>query len=430
MEKINYILSDKFTGREVSIRGWVYRIRSSGKITFIVLRDSSNIIQCIASSEKLDENSMKELSSLTVESSIELSGTVRKEDRAVTGYELSILSYKIYERNENFPITKDLGEEFLLDNRHLWLRSREFTSILKVRSTVFRAFNDFFYKNDYYQVQAPMFVSTATEGGASLFNVDYFGEKVNLTQSSQFYLETLIYSLEKVFTVSPSFRAEKSRTRRHLSEYWHAEAEVAWYNNEDMMEDEENLIKYIIDEVIKNNENDLKIIGRDINILRKIKTPFQRIKYRDLIEKSKKDFGLNLKYGDDLGADEEYNIMVHYDNPIFVTGYPESLKTFYHRPDPDNPGEILCHDMLAPEGYGEVVGGGERIYDLNELLERIKNSNLNPEDYYWYVDLRKYGSIPHSGFGLGMDRLVTWICGLSNIKESIPYPRTIRRVKP
>ena len=275
-----------------------------------------------------------------------------------------------------------------------------------------------------------MFVSTATEGGSSLFSVDYFGEKVNLTQSSQFYLETLIYSLEKVFTVSPSFRAEKSRTRRHLSEYWHAEAEVAWYNNEDMMEDEENLIKYIIDEVIKNNENDLKIIGRDINILRKIKTPFQRIKYRDLIEKSKNDFGLNLKYGDDLGADEEYNIMVHYDNPIFVTGYPESLKTFYHRPDPDNPGEILCHDMLAPEGYGEVVGGGERIYDLNELLERIKNSNLNPEDYYWYVDLRKYGSIPHSGFGLGMDRLVTWICGLSNIKESIPYPRTIRRVKP
>ncbi len=430
MEKINYILSDKFTGKEVSIRGWVYRIRSSGKITFIVLRDSSNIIQCIASSEKLDENSMKELSSLTVESSIELSGTVRKEDRAVTGYELSILSYKIYERNENFPITKDLGEEFLLDNRHLWLRSREFTSVLKIRSTVFRAFNDFFYKNDYYQVQAPMFVSTATEGGSSLFSVDYFGEKVNLTQSSQFYLETLIYSLEKVFTVSPSFRAEKSRTRRHLSEYWHAEAEVAWYNNEDMMEDEENLIKYIIDEVIKNNENDLKIIGRDINILRKIKTPFQRIKYRDLIEKSKNDFGLNLKYGDDLGADEEYNIMVHYDNPIFVTGYPESLKTFYHRPDPDNPGEILCHDMLAPEGYGEVVGGGERIYDLNELLERIKNSNLNPEDYYWYVDLRKYGSIPHSGFGLGMDRLVTWICGLSNIKESIPYPRTIRRVKP
>ncbi len=430
MEKINDILSDNFIGKEASIRGWVYRIRSSGKITFIVLRDSSNIIQCIASSEKLDENSMKELSSLTVESSIEINGIIHREDRAVTGYELLILSYKIYERNENFPITKDLGEEFLLDNRHLWLRSREFTSILKIRSTVFRAFADFFYKNNYYQVQAPMFVSTATEGGSTLFEVNYFGEKVNLTQSSQFYLETLIYSLEKVFTVAPSFRAEKSRTRRHLSEYWHAEVEAAWYNNEDMMRDEENLIKYIIDEVIKNNENDLKIINRDINVLKNIKVPFERIRYKDLMEKAKKDFGLDLKYGDDLGADEEYNIMIHYNNPIFVTDYPESLKTFYHRPDPDNPGEILCHDLLAPEGYGEVVGGGERIYNLNELLDRLKNNNLNPDDYYWYVDLRRYGSIPHSGFGLGLDRVVTWICGLSNIKDSIPYPRTIRRVKP
>ncbi len=430
MEKINDILSDNFIGKEASIRGWVYRIRSSGKITFIVLRDSSNIIQCIASSEKLDENSMKELSSLTVESSIEINGIIHREDRAVTGYELLILSYKIYERNENFPITKDLGEEFLLDNRHLWLRSREFTSILKIRSTVFRAFADFFYKNNYYQVQAPMFVSTATEGGSTLFEVNYFGEKVNLTQSSQFYLETLIYSLEKVFTVAPSFRAEKSRTRRHLSEYWHAEVEAAWYNNEDMMRDEENLIKYIIDEVIKNNENDLKIINRDINVLKNIKVPFERIRYKDLMEKAKKDFGLDLKYGDDLGADEEYNIMIHYNNPIFVTNYPESLKTFYHRPDPDNPGEILCHDLLAPEGYGEVVGGGERIYNLNELLDRLKNNNLNPDDYYWYVDLRRYGSIPHSGFGLGLDRVVTWICGLSNIKDSIPYPRTIRRVKP
>jgi len=430
MEKINDILSDNFIGKKVSIRGWVYRIRSSGKINFIVLRDSSNIIQCVASSENLDENSMKELSSLTVESSVMFEGIIRKENRAITGYELSILSYKIYERNENFPITKDLGEEFLLDNRHLWIRSREFTSVLKIRSTIFKAFADFFYNNGYYQVQAPMFVSTATEGGSTLFEVNYFGEKVNLTQSSQFYLETLIYSLEKVFTIAPSFRAEKSRTRRHLSEYWHAEVEAAWYNNEDMMKDEENLIKYIIDEVIKNNENDLKIINRDVNVLKKIKPPFERIKYKDLMEKASKDFKLNLKYGDDLGADEEYNIMVNYDKPIFVTDYPESLKTFYHRPDPDNPGEILCHDMLAPEGYGEVIGGGERIYDLNELLDRIKKSNLNPEDYYWYVDLRRYGSIPHSGFGLGMDRLVMWICGLNNIRDAIPYPRTIRRVKP
>lgn len=429
MEKIKDILSDKFLEKEVSIRGWVYRIRGSGKITFIVLRDSTDIVQCVASSEKLDEAAMKDISSLTVESSIEVSGTLRKDTRAVTGYELSIDKYRIYERNENFPIARDLGEEFLLDNRHLWLRSREFTAILKIRSTVFKAFTDYFYGEDYYQVQAPMFVSTATEGGASLFNVDYFGEKVNLTQSSQFYLETMIFSLEKVFTIAPSFRAEKSRTRRHLTEYWHAEGEAAWYNNEDMMEDEEKMIKFIIDAVLKNNLEDLKIINRNIDKLNNIKVPFQRIKYRDLIKKSN-EFGMNLKYGDDLGADEEYGIMVHFDNPIFVTDYPETLKTFYHRPDPDNPGEILCHDLLAPEGYGEILGGGERIYDLDELLERINKNGLNPEDYYWYVDLRRYGSIPHSGFGLGLDRLVMWICGLSNIRETIPYPRTIRRVKP
>ncbi len=429
MEKIRDVLSDNFTGKEVSIRGWVYRIRSSGRITFIVLRDSTDIVQCVASSDDLSADAMKGLSSLTVESSLELSGTIRKDPRAVTGYEISINTYKIYERNENFPIARDLGEEFLLDNRHLWLRSREFTAVLKIRSTVFKAFTDYFYGNGYYQVQAPMFVSTATEGGASLFNVDYFGEKVNLTQSSQFYLETMIFSLEKVFTIAPSFRAEKSRTRRHLTEYWHAEGEAAWYNNEDMMEDEEKMIKFIIDEVLKNNMEDLKIINRDPARLENIKVPFQRIRYRDLIEKSR-EFGMNLKYGDDLGADEEYGIMVHFDNPIFVTDYPESLKTFYHRPDPDSPGEILCHDLLAPEGYGEILGGGERIYDLEELLDRIKKNGLSPEDYYWYVDLRKYGSIPHSGFGLGLDRLVMWICGLSNIRETIPYPRTIRRVKP
>jgi asparaginyl-tRNA synthetase len=429
MEHIKEILSDNFTGKTVSIRGWVYRIRTSGKITFIVMRDVSGIIQCTASSDNLSDDGMKELSSLTVESSLELSGEVKKDPRSVTGYEISISSYKIYERNENFPITRDLGEEFLLDNRHLWLRSREFAAVLKIRSTIFKAFSDYFYGNEYYQVQAPMFVSTATEGGASLFNVDYFGEKVNLTQSSQFYLETMIYSLEKVFTIAPSFRAEKSRTRRHLTEYWHAEGEAAWYSNDDMMAEEEKMVKFIIDAVLKNNEDELKIINRDVNKLKNIKIPFERIKYRDLIEKSK-GFGMNLKYGDDLGADEEYGIMVHFDNPIFVTDYPEALKTFYHRPDPDNPGEILCHDMLAPEGYGEVIGGGERIYDLQELLDRIRKNNLNPDDYYWYVDLRRYGSIPHSGFGLGMDRLVMWICGLSNIRETIPYPRTIRRVKP
>ncbi|AAT43997.1 asparagine--tRNA ligase [Picrophilus oshimae] len=427
MESIESILNDDFIGKTVTIHGWVYRIRSSGRITFIIIRDSTDIVQCVASSS-LGER-YNDISSLTIESSLEVTGQVSKDERAVTGYEIKISDFKIYQRNEFFPITKDKSDEFLLDNRHLWLRSREFTSILKIRSTVFKAFADFFYNNGYYQVQGPMMVSTATEGGATLFKLKFFDDDVYLTQSSQFYLETMIFSLEKVFTIAPSFRAEKSRTRRHLSEYWHAEGEAAWLHNDDMMNVEEKMIEYIVSEVLNKNEKDLKLINRDISKLERIKAPFPRIKYRDLINKSR-EFGMNLKYGDDLGADEEYNIMIHYEKPLFVTNYPEELKTFYHLPDPENPGEILCHDLLAPEGYGEIIGGGERIWRLDELLERMKKAGLPEEDYYWYIDLRRYGSVPHSGFGLGLDRLVNWICNLNNIRDAIPYPRTVRRIKP
>ncbi|MDA8142901.1 MAG: asparagine--tRNA ligase, partial [Thermoplasmatales archaeon] len=316
-----------------------------------------------------------------------------------------------------------------LDNRHLWLRSREFSAVLKIRSTIFKAFTDFYYENGFYQVQPPIMVSTATEGGSTLFKVPFFGDEVSLSQSSQFYLETFIFSLEKVFTIAPSFRAEKSRTRRHLTEYWHAEAEVAWVDNEGMMEIEEKMIEYVVSSVVRENEEELKLLGRDVELLKNIKAPFPRIRYGRLMEMAQ-EWGLNLKYGDDLGADEEREITVHFDKPIFVTHYPSSLKTFYHRPDPDNPDEILCHDLLAPEGYGEIIGGGERIWDLALLQKRMADYNLNSEDYYWYLDLRKYGSIPHSGFGLGLDRLAMWIMHLDNIREAIPFPRTIRRTKP
>lgn len=429
MQSINEILNSGLAGKEVSVRGWVYRIRKSGKLTFIVLRDSSGIVQLLSSTRSLSEDQHKELSALTVESSLEVKGILNEDKRAVTGYEVEIKDYRIFQRNEKFPISRDLGEEFLLDNRHLWLRSREFTAMMKIRSTIFKAFADFYYNNGYYQVQPPIMVSTATEGGATLFKVPFFGEEVSLSQSSQFYLETFIFSLEKVFTISPSFRAEKSRTFRHLTEYWHAEAEVAWVENEEMMDIEERMIEYIVSEVVKNHEEELKILGRDIEFLKKIKAPFPRIRYSKLMEMAK-DWGLALKYGDDLGADEERAITVHFDKPVFVTHFPTELKTFYHMPDPENPKEILCHDLLAPEGYGEIIGGGERIWDLELLEKRMDEYNLPRDDYYWYLDLRKYGSVPHSGFGLGLDRLTMWIMHLDNIKEAIPYPRTVRRTRP
>ena len=423
------ILNDQCIDKTVTVRGWVYRIRTSGKLTFIVLRDSTGLVQAVANSSKLPGELYSFLSSLKIESSLSLTGKVHKDTRSISGYEIEISGAEIFQNNEKFPITKDLGEEFLLDNRHLWLRSREMTAVTKIRSTIFRAFSDFFYSSGFYQVQPPIMVSTATEGGSTLFKVPFFGEEVSLTQSSQFYLETFIFSLENVFTISPSFRAEKSRTWRHLTEYWHAEAECAWIGNSEMMDIEERMLRYIVTEVLDKNISDLKELGRDIEALRNISKPFPRIPYADLIRMTE-EWNLGLKYGDDLGADEERKIMVHFDTPIFVTHFPKELKTFYHRPDPENPDLILCHDLLAPEGYGEILGGGERIWSLEELESRMRETNLDPSAYYWYLDLRKYGSIPHSGFGLGLDRVALWVMHLDTITNAIPYPRTVRRTKP
>ncbi len=430
MQNIASVLNEDSIGKEVTIRGWVYRARSSGKIAFIVLRDSSGLVQTVAHSENFSPEDFAVLSSMTIESSIEMTGTVREDKRAITGYEVNISNFKLYQRNESFPITKDLSEEFLLDIRHLWVRSREFTAVMKIRSTLFKAFADFYYREGYYQVQTPFMVSTAAEGGSTLFKVPFFGDEVSLSQSAQFYLESLIFSLEKVFTIAPSFRAEKSRTRRHLTEYWHAEIEAAWLGNEELMDVEERMMEYMVQAVLENNMEELKLLGRDVEKLKKIRAPFERIRYGDLMKRAREEWGLDFEYGTDLGADEERELMSHFDKPIFVTHYPTEHKSFYHRPDPENPKEVLCHDLLAPEGYGEVIGGGERIWEMDVLEKRIADANLNKEDYYWYLDLRKYGSMPHSGFGLGLDRVAMWVMGLQNIKDAIPFPRTIRRTRP
>ncbi len=427
--RIEDILSDEFDGKEVEIRGWIYRKRRTGKLIFVVLRDSSDIVQCVVEKKIVGNEKFKSLDKVGVESSLILKGKVRKEERAPTGYEIHVDDFEIVGPSYNFPINKDKSDEFLLDNRHLWVRSREMNAILKIRDAVFEGFHEFFRERGYFETQGPMFVTGAVEGGSTLFEVPYFGKKAYLTQSSQFYLETLIFSLEKVYTIAPSFRAEKSRTRRHLTEYWHAEAEAAWYHNEDMMKDEEEMVVHIIQKVLEKRKKELKLLNRDIEFLENIDTPFPKMRYEKLVDFAN-EHGVEMKYGDDLGADEESAITKHFDSPVFITHYPTEIKPFYHRPDPENPSVVLCHDLLAPEGYGEVIGGGERTYKLEVLLQRMEEEGLNPDDYYWYVDLRKYGSVPHSGFGLGVDRFVWWIAGLNHIKYAIPYPRTIRRLKP
>lgn len=307
MDHISDILEGSRTGKSTEIRGWVYRSRASANVAFIVLRDSTGIVQCVASRENFPESRFKEISGLTLESSIVLKGTVVEDKRAPTGYEVKVGDFTIIQRNDNYPITKDLGEEFLLDIRHLWVRSREFTSMMKIRSTIFDATGEYFMDRGFYEVHTPFMVSTATEGGSALFKVPFFGEEVSLTQSAQFYLETLIFSLENVFTISPSFRAEKSRTWRHLTEYWHAEAESAWVDNEGMMQIEEKLIEHVVKRVIEDRSDDLSIMKRDVGRLEKIRAPFDRIRYSGIVKEPEK-YGLNIKYGDDLGMEEEREI--------------------------------------------------------------------------------------------------------------------------
>ncbi len=423
------VLADPREGAEYSLRGWAYRTRHVGGLVFVVLRDSTGIIQVVVEQGKVPEEDFRQAMDTTVESSIQVTGVLRREARAPGGYEIHARRYRLIHRAERFPITRDKSDEFLLDNRHLWVRSRQMNAVLKIRSSVFWAIHEWFRENGYYEVQGPMFVGAAVEGGATLFEVPYFGRKAYLTQSSQFYLEALIFSLERVYTIAPSFRAEKSRTRRHLTEFWHAEAEVAWYGNEDMMKDEERLIEHVVHTVLDERGRELELLERDTEPLERVRAPFPRVRFtevRDILS----SMGFHVPMDSDLGIDEETAISKRFEKPFFITHFPREAKAFYHRPDPDDPRFCLNHDMLAPEGYGEIIGGGERIWELDVLLERIREEGLNPEDYKWYIDLRRYGSVPHSGYGLGVDRLVTWIADLGHIKYAVPFPRTIRRLRP
>ena len=432
---INEILQGK-AEEAVKVRGWIYRTRSSGKLAFIVVRDSTGIIQCTVSKEKVTGSGFEDARKALIESSVLLEGEPVKDERAPGGWEIRVSKFEVFHFAETFPITKDQSDEHLLNNRHLWLRSRNMVAALKIRSTVFKAFRDYWSGLEFTEIQSPSFTTSACEGGSTLFNVSYDDENektgqkfyAHLSQSWQLYAEATMFGLENIFTLAPSFRAEKSRTRRHLTEFWHAEVESAWMHNHQMMELEEGMLMHILSSVLAKNRTELEFLGRDISILENIKPPFDKMKYEEVLDKLN-SMGFDLSWGDDFGYKEEKALTQDLKSPMYITNFPRE-KGFYHRPDPSDPKSLVCHDLLAPEGYGEIIGGGERVWSPDELVERIREEGLDPESYGWYLDIRKFGSVPHSGFGLGIDRTVSWLCGSDHIKHVIPFPRTMRRTTP
>jgi len=423
--QIQDILAGKLEEEQVSIRGWVYRKRESKKTIFLLIRDATGIIQ---STVKEGTQAWKEAEKITIESSTMLSGTVKKDKRAPSGYEISTNKITIIGLAETFPIAKDQSEEFLRDVRHLWLRSRKMNLVMKVRSEVLWLVHEFFREKGFIEVSPPMFITSACEGGATLFETKYFDRDLFLTQSAQLYSEILIYSLEKVYTCAPSFRAEKSRTIRHLCEYWHVEPEWAFADMDDVMQVEEELISYICQKVTKHCKRELRELDVDPKKLLKIKPPFPRITYREAVEKLQKK-GLDIKWGQDMGYDEEKALAEDFDGPFFVHDYPKEIKAFYCKTYRDKPEIAMSVDMLVPR-IGELTTGGAREDDKDELIRRIRELGLRVEDYDWYIDMRRYGTVPHAGFGLGVERLLMWMLDLDNIVDTVPFPRTMRRSYP
>lgn len=418
----------KKTGK-VRMRGWVKRKREIADKVFIVLRDASGEIQGVVEKAKVKPADFEAAMKIYNESSLYLEGSLKKDVRAPNGVELKVTKVEPIWIGEPFPIQKDLSEEFLRDVRHLWIRSTKLSKAMRMKASVLKFFREFHEKEGYTEIFNPSFVSGAVEGGSTLFEVPYFDKKVYLTQSGQFYNEAYIFAFEKIYTASPSYRAEKSRTRRHLTEFLHAEMEAAWMQLPDLTKFCENMISHIVKRCLEEHSEDLEFLGRNPKELKAVKPPFDRYKYREVLEVAKKKFP-ELKFGSDLGEAEEREITKDFKKPIIVTHYPAMLKPFYHRPDPDDQSVVLCMDMLAPEGYGEIIGGGERCWQVDELLGRMKAERIDPVPYQWYVDLRKYGSVPHAGFGLGIERLTTWICKLPHIFDVIGFPRTMDRIHP
>jgi asparaginyl-tRNA synthetase len=421
----------RHTGEEVTLRGWVYNKRSSGKIKFIVMRDGTGLVQGVIVKGAVTEEVFNRFDELTQESSFEMIGKVRKEDRAPGGYEMDVSGIRVISIARDYPITpKEHGIEFLMDRRHLWLRSSRQHAILRVRHQIIMAIRQFFDDRGFLLMDAPIFTPAACEGTSTLFETDYFDlGKAYLTQSGQLYGEAGAMAFGKVYVFGPTFRAEKSKTRRHLTEFWMVEPEVAFNDLNDNMDLAEEFLEHIVGSVLKHRVPELQTLGRNTKFLENVKRPLPRITYDEAVDILTKK-GIPFDWGNDLGGTDETVVSEQFDRPVMVHRYPAAIKAFYMKRDPENPKLALAVDVLAPEGYGEIIGGSQREDDLDLILERLKEHNLPQSAFEWYLDLRRYGSVPHAGFGLGVERTVSWICGLDHVRETIPFARMIYRLTP
>ena len=417
-------------GEEVELRGWLYNKRSSGKIHFIILRDGSGFMQCVVVKSAVSDEVFELYDELTLESSMIVRGKVREDARAPGGYELDVSTMELVHKAVDYPITKkEHGIGFLLPIRHLWLRSRKQWALMRIRAELESAIEDFFNNRGFVRIDAPILTPASVEGTTTLFETDYFGEKAYLSQSGQLYMEAACIAHGRVYCFGPTFRAEKSKTRRHLMEFWMVEPEIAWAVLDDIMKLAEDFVSYLVERVLERRKEELKYLERDLGPLESVRPPFPRISYTEAVE-ILKEKGMQFEWGEDFGGDEETVISNSFDRPVIVHRYPARIKAFYMKRDPENQELALGMDMLAPEGYGEIIGGGQREEDLFALEKRLQEFNLPRESYEWYLDLRRYGSVPHSGFGLGLERTIAWIAGIPHVREAIPFPRLLEKIYP
>ncbi|HKE33090.1 MAG TPA: asparagine--tRNA ligase [Candidatus Angelobacter sp.] len=426
-------------GQSVTVRGWLYNLRESGKLLFPIFRDGSGVIQGVVPKSQVSPEVFETIKNLTLESSVVVIGKVRADKRAPGGYELDVSDVRVLQKvpeDDPFPISlKEHGVDFLMEHRHLWVRTPRQAAVLRVRGEIIRAARNFFDERGFVLTDPPILTPAACEGTTTLFPVDYFDEQAFLTQSGQLYIEATAMALGKVYSFGPTFRAEKSKTRRHLTEFWMVEPEVAFAELDDIMELAENFISHIVQTVLANRRDDLKLLARDVTKLENIKPPFPRVTYDEAVKMLQEGHSKGLvetkfEWGGDLGSPDETYLSSQFDKPVMVHRYPAKVKAFYMEPDPQRPELALCVDVLAPEGYGEIIGGSQRIGDYNLLLKRIREHGLPEAAFKWYLDLRKYGGVPHSGFGMGIERVVTWLCGLEHLREAIPFARTLNRIYP
>lgn len=428
--KITINQAGQYVGQEVTIGSWLLQKRGSGKIQFLQLRDGTGFMQGVVV-KAADEDLFAVAKGLHQETSMYVTGTIKEDERSSFGYEMDVSAIEIIHAAEGYPITpKNHGPEFLMDHRHLWLRSRKQHAVMNIRNQIIKSTHDFFFNNGFKKIDSPILTSSSPEGTTELFHTKYFDEDAYLSQSGQLYAEAAAMAHGKVFTMGPTFRAEKSKTRRHLIEFWMIEPEMAFYEHEDSLKVQEDYVSYLVQRVLENCQLDLEALDRDTSVLEKIKAPFPRITYTEAIDLLKEKGYDDIEWGDDFGAPHETEIANHYDKPVFILNYPKAIKSFYMEENPEDPRTVLCADLIAPEGYGEIIGGSERIHDYETLKTRITESGLNLDAYEWYLDLRRYGSVPHSGFGLGLERAVAWLSGVQHVRETSPFPRLLNRLYP